>query len=78
MDSKSLQTGVQTEEEEPPNFDNQEYDEASLAEFLQRITPKGKPFLLNHNMSFTFYRLVVRSYCDDQKIRHKSKPCYCY
>ncbi|XP_047482112.1 cytoplasmic dynein 2 intermediate chain 2-like [Penaeus chinensis] len=51
-----IEAGVQTEEEEPPNFDNQEYDEASLAEFLQRITPKGKPFLLNQNMAFREWR----------------------
>ncbi|XP_037775081.1 cytoplasmic dynein 2 intermediate chain 2-like [Penaeus monodon] len=49
-----IETGVQTEEEEPPNFDNQEYDEASLAEFLQRITPKVIQELDRQNRSRAF------------------------
>lgn len=49
-----IEAGVQTEEEEPPNFDNQEYDEASLAEFLQRITPKVLQELDRQNRSRAF------------------------
>ncbi|XP_042891158.1 cytoplasmic dynein 2 intermediate chain 2-like [Penaeus japonicus] len=70
-----IETGVQTEEEDPPNFDNREYDEASLAAFLQRITPKVLQELDRQNRSRAFdgFSLMREEETSQVKLLHTLK-----
>ncbi|XP_042214290.1 cytoplasmic dynein 2 intermediate chain 2-like [Homarus americanus] len=56
---EQVEVGIQTEEEEPKNYQRSEYDEASLSAFLKRVTPKVIRELERQNRSQAFHGYSV-------------------